>query len=255
MLLALIFQQKAAEPAMPKKSDSSQSHRRALENALPIIGLHDAWNLTRGEASVRVAVVDVATDAMPGARLESDLRRIAPGCCFHSIRLPGNSPNDTTAQTLLDLSLYMDVIACRWPAATASESFASLLRDGLASTGSHNMLRKRSPLLCFEDTSFPASLPVEKREQIPNWPEAFQDEIVALFSATLYPAGLAALLMSANPAIGVREVRTILLASREESAADEANDEIRHPGERSNSRLAERWNAAVAVAEAIRRRT
>lgn len=152
-----------------------------------------AWDITRGDRNIVVAVVDDGfdlshpdfqgegkvveprdftdgdIDPLPGkedyhgtpcagvAIAEANGRGVvgvAPGCAFMPIRIPFKEDDDQTAEIFLDIAQFADVISCSWSNAPAYAPLSRLVRDTLVHVVRHGGPRRKGCVICFAAHNF-----------------------------------------------------------------------------------------------------
>jgi hypothetical protein len=277
----------------------------AISLSLP---MQEAWNITRGERSIVVAILEEEIDSEeldsmdprikeripplspPPETVEDteafhigpsregkntrDAAKIAPGCSFVSVRIPSHAPKDMLADTIRAVSREADVLSCSWACSTTEAPLNSLLKETFVQRMSDGGSRGKGCVFCFPLRSLQSSVPnggigaigCTMGDQGGPLTRSSSCEKGGISNAAALLAGVAALVISANPALTALEVAQILLSTADRidyNRMDEIGPAIVLETDRNQYNVypQSEWreishvNAASAVAEAIRRRS
>jgi subtilisin family serine protease len=164
----------------------------------------EAWNVTRGERSIVVAVVDDGFDidhpdlqgdgkvVQPRDYVDGDARPfpsgqdyhgtpcagvaiaesngrglvgVAPGCAFMPVRISMEEDDDQTAEIFTEIAEYADVISCSWGPPPVYAPLNRLVKDTLARLARRGGPRGKGCVICFAAHNF--DVPI-KDDTLPN---------------------------------------------------------------------------------------
>jgi hypothetical protein len=255
--------------------------------------MKEAWSVTQGESNVVVAVFETGLELdstiikerhgplfpLPGAsdilrvlcsgsarssNHLQDMIEIAPKCSFMSVHVPIYTPQDILAEIFHTVSAYADIVSCPWKNIIAHAPMSPLLKRTLGQSASLGGSRGKGCLFCFHWRDLPLSgltwglgppecKPADQ-EDIPQ--RSFENERTYIGCTTPLVASVAALVISAHPALPASEVIEIILSTAKKHRITEFGvTSGAAPGTYNAGQWMQYVNAAAAVSEAIRRRS
>lgn len=249
------------------------------ENEITVAILCDEIELQRSRSEVPVSIrhspqsVDTShaarSDIVWQEKAAQSIRDIAPGCFVLLAPIPICSSNILIIEMFHAISLQVDVIYCRSKRITAPPIRIPLLMEMLIRSTSQGGPRGKGCLFCFCPFDWHLSTEAQgivRRDQEPD-PQTFPQsenanrKYVGIFNAGPCVAGVAALMISANPALATSEVIEILLSAMDKRMVLESRNVSTNDLTQDRTKMQctqttpYSLRAEVAVAEAVRRRS